>query len=224
MAAVVVVPMRWVISAVADPRLPLAVDSGTRSWGARSRSSIAPPITTRLVPLVLRLRRRLCLQRDRALLVNGAGKISGTVHSDRARELIAAVDQLRKEGVYNWVHSKAVPHRPTSRGCIEREIGVVLDATRCSLEQSGFPLSWWPKAVRYQCFALNVSDDSWSRARGSAGDNYRFHPAEFGDALSMRGKLTAYERRHGEAYTGLDLPLGCRVRYRQPEPALKSKH
>ena len=40
----------------------------------------------------------------------------------------------------------------------------------------------------------------------------------------MRGKLTAYERRHGEAYTGLDLPLGCRVSYRQPEPALKSKH
>ena len=114
---------------------------------------------------------------------NRHGKISGTVHSDRAKELIAAVDRLRKEGVYNWVHSKAVPHRPTSRGCIEREIGVVFDATRCSLEQSGYPLSWWPKAVRHQCFALNVSDDSWSRARGSAGDNYRFHPAEFRDAL-----------------------------------------
>ena len=52
----------------------------------------------------------------------------------------------------------------------------------------------------------------------------RFHPAEFGDATSMRGKLTAYERRHGEEYTGLDLPLGCRVRYRRPEPALKEKH
>ena len=105
---------------------------------------------------------------------NRHGKLAGTVHSDRARELIAAVDQLRKEGVYNWVHSKAVPHRPTSRGCIEREIGVVLDATRCSLDQSGLPLSWWPKAVRYQCFALNVSDDSWSRARGSAGDKLPF--------------------------------------------------
>ena len=52
----------------------------------------------------------------------------------------------------------------------------------------------------------------------------RFHPAEFGDASSMRGKLTAYERRHGEEYTGLDLPLGCRVTYRRPEPALKEKH
>ena len=98
------------------------------------------------------------------------------------------------------------------------------EATRCSLEQSGFPLSCWPKAVRHQCFALNVSDDTWSRARGSAGDNRLFHPAEFGDATSMRGKLTAYERRHGEEYTGLDLPLGCRVRYRRPEPALKAKH
>ena len=43
------------------------------------------------------------------------GEISSTVHSDRAKELIAAVDQLRKDGVYYWVHSKAVPHRPTSR-------------------------------------------------------------------------------------------------------------
>ena len=51
-----------------------------------------------------------------------------------------------------------------------------------------------------------------------------FHPTEFGDAHSMRGKLTAYERRHGEEYTGLDLPLGCRVKYRLPEPALKEKH
>ena len=143
----------------------------------------------------------------RDFIGNRHGKISGTVHSDRAKELIAAVDRLRKEGVYNWVHSKAVPHRPTSRACIEREIGVVLEATRCSLERSGFPLSWWPKAVRHQCFALNVSDDTWSRARGSAGDNKLFHPAEFGDATSMRGKLTAYERRHGEEYTGLDLSL-----------------
>ena len=84
-------------------------------------------------------------------------------------------------------------------------------------------MSWWPKAVRYQCFAFNVTDDSWSRARGSAGDNYLFHPEEFGDPLSMRGKLTAYERRHGEAYTGLKLPLGCAVKFRLPDPALKSK-
>ena len=117
---------------------------------------------------------------------NRHGKVSGTVHSDRAREIIAAVDRLRKDGTYNWVHSKAVPHRPTSRGRIEREIGVVLEATRGSLEQSGFPLSWWPDAVSYQCFALNVTEDTWSRARGSAGDNYKFHPEEFGDPLSMK--------------------------------------
>ena len=73
---------------------------------------------------------------------NRHGKISGTVYSGRAKELIAAVDQLRKDGVYNWVHSKAVPHRPTSRGCIEREIGVVLEATRSNLYQANFPLSW----------------------------------------------------------------------------------
>ena len=150
------------------------------------------------------------------------GKLSGTVHSDRAKELIAGVDQLRKKVKHNWVHSKATPHRPTSRGVIEREIGVVLTATRGSLAQSGFPLCWWPKAVRYQCFALNVTDDLWSRARGSAGDDYAFHQKEFGDPLSMRGKLTAYERRHGEEYTGLRLPRGCAVRS-APRPRTYSK-
>ena len=40
----------------------------------------------------------------------------------------------------------------------------------------------------------------------------------------MRGNLTAFERRHGQAYTGLDLPFGCAVRFRMPPPMLKSKH
>ena len=69
-----------------------------------------------------------------------------------------------------------------------------------------------------------MTDDLWSRARGSAGDNYTFHPKEFGDPLSMRGQLTAYERRHGEEYTGLRLPLGCAVKYRPSDPELKAKH
>ena len=30
-------------------------------------------------------------------------------------------------------------------------------------------------AVWYQCFDHNVSDDTWSRARDSAGDNYECH-------------------------------------------------
>ena len=65
---------------------------------------------------------------------NRYGKVSGTVHSDRAREISVAVDGLRKERTFNSVHSKATPHRTTSRGSIGREIGVLLSATRSSLE------------------------------------------------------------------------------------------
>ena len=80
----------------------------------------------------------------------------------------------------------------------------MLEATRSNLYQANFPLSWWPRAVRHQCFSLNVTDDTWSRARDSAGDKrkYAFVPEEFGELSSMRGNLTAYERRHGQAYTG----------------------
>ena len=102
---------------------------------------------------------------------------------------------------------------------------LVLEAPRSNIYQANF-LSWWPRAVRHQCFALNVTDDSWSRARGSAGDKrkYAFVPEEFGEPPDMRGNLTAYERRHGQEYTGLDLPFGCAVRFRMPPPMLKSKH
>ena len=47
---------------------------------------------------------------------NRHGKIHGIVHSDRAKEINVAVDGLRKDKVYDWVHSKAAPHRETSRG------------------------------------------------------------------------------------------------------------
>ena len=78
--------------------------------------------------------------------------------------------------------------------------------------------------MRYHGFALNITDDLWSRARGSAGDYYKFHPEEFGDPRHMRGKLTAYELRHGEQYTGLDLPFECLVKFRMLDPMQKSKH
>ena len=126
-----------------------------------------------------------------------------------------------RTNIYDWVHSTATPHRESSRGAIDNEIKVVLGATRCSINQSGLPLCWWPRAVRYQCFALNISDDTWSRARGSAGDNYLFDPEEFCNNISMRSKLTAYERRHGEQYTGLYLPFVCVVRFRMPAPMLQ---
>ena len=70
----------------------------------------------------------------------------------------------------------------------------------------------------------NINDDTWSRARGSAGDNYLFHPEEFGDTSSLRSKLTAYERRHGEQYTGLELPFGCAIRFRMLPPTQQQKH
>ena len=83
------------------------------------------------------------------------GRNLGTVHSDGAHELKKSVSDLQAE--YKWVHSVACPHRETERGKVEREIGTVLGATRCNLEQSGLPLSWWPRAARYTSFALNVN-------------------------------------------------------------------
>ena len=85
---------------------------------------------------------------------NRHGRCPGTVHSDRAKEIIAAVDGLRRANIYDWVHSRATPHRESSRGAIENEIKVVLGMTRCSLNKIGFPLCWWPRAVRHQCFCF----------------------------------------------------------------------
>ena len=70
-------------------------------------------------------------------------------YSDGSKEVKAAAKDVQ------WPHAVATPHRPTSRSAIERELQLILESSRCALEQPGLPLSWWPRAARYTSMALN---------------------------------------------------------------------
>ena len=80
-------------------------------------------------------------------------------YSDCSRELKAAAKDVK------WPHSLATPHRPSSRSSIERELQLLLESSRCALNQSGLPLNWWPRAARYQAMALNFVPSAWSQVK-----------------------------------------------------------
>ncbi len=56
--------------------------------------------------------------------------------SDGSRELKAAAREVK------WSHNPGTPHRPTSRGRVEREMQLILEASRCGINASGLPLKW----------------------------------------------------------------------------------
>ena len=113
-------------------------------------------------------------------------------YSDCSKELKAAAKAI------GWTHALATPHRPSSRAAIERELHLVLESSRCSLEQAGFPLTWWPRASRYQSMALNFVPAAWTTVKlGPEVD-----PAE------DNSNMSPYERRFGHEFLGLLLPYG----------------
>ena len=83
---------------------------------------------------------------------------------------------------------------------MERELQLVLEASRCGMNAGGFPLPWWPRGIKHQVLALNFVLDDWSTTT-------RLGPEE----QEARGPMSPFERRHGEAFTGLLLPLGAAV-------------
>ena len=88
----------------------------------------------------------------------GRQKVS-EFYSDCSRELKAAAKAEQ------CPHALDTPHRPSSRGAIERELQLILESSRCSLNQSGLPLSWWPIAARYHSMALNFVPSIWSQVK-----------------------------------------------------------
>ena len=72
-------------------------------------------------------------------------------YTDCAQELKSAVKQL------GWLHPTATPHRPESRGKIEREIRTMVEGTRCNLQQAGLEHKRWPAAARHNVMATNFA-------------------------------------------------------------------
>ena len=78
----------------------------------------------------------------------------------------------------------STPSEPKSNGLIERMIRRVKDGTRTNLVQSGLDITWWPHAAMHFCDALN---------------------------MEMHEGNSAYNRRHGEHCTALNVPFGMLV-------------
>ena len=112
----------------------------------------------------------------------GAEDTVGTVYSDNAPELRAAVKQL---GIR---HNTSREYVDENKAVIEREIRTLLEGTRCNLSQSGLPDKLWPYAAQHHAVALNVSP-----------------------RLGFDSKDTPWKLRYGEDFNGLIVPFGAKV-------------
>ena len=73
------------------------------------------------------------------------------MHIDNAPELVAAAPRLKLK------HDTSTPYRSTANSTAERSIRTVTEGTRTLLEQSGFPVQWWPYASRGFCHSMNTA-------------------------------------------------------------------
>ena len=64
------------------------------------------------------------------------------MYTDNAPEFIAAAHRLKLK------HDTSTPYRSIAKSVAERPIRTVTEGTRTLLEQSGFPVQWWPYAAR----------------------------------------------------------------------------
>ena len=111
------------------------------------------------------------------------------MYIDTALELVAAVSRLKLK------HDTSTPYRSIANPVAERSIRTVTEGTRTLLEQSGFPVQWWPYASRCFCHSMNIA-------------------VVDGDS--------AYNKRHGVAFDGFSIPYGCLVDFRPPNIVLKN--
>ena len=95
------------------------------------------------------------------------------MYTDNAPELIAAVSRPKLK------HDTSTPDRSTANSIAESSIRTVTEGTRTLLEQSGFPVQWWPYAARCFCHSMNIAVID-----GDSAYNKR-HGVEF-DGLSIR--------------------------------------
>ena len=88
-----------------------------------------------------------------------------------------------------------IPYRPQSNAITERAIGVLTDAAKTALNQSGLPHKFWPFAVKYVCFIRNQQ------------------PCE------RNGGVTPWFSRAGSHFTGPLIPFGSLVQFMPPKEA-----
>ena len=94
------------------------------------------------------------------------------MYIDTALELVAAVSRLKLK------HDTSTPYRSIANPVAERSIRTVTEGTRTLLEQSGFPVQWWPYASRCFCHSMNIammdSDSAYNKRHGVAFDGFPF--------------------------------------------------
>ena len=110
--------------------------------------------------------------------------------TDNAPELVAAVSRLKLK------HDASAPYRSPANSIAVRSICMytVTEGMHTLLEQSGFPVQWWPYASICFCHSMNTA-------------------VVDGDS--------AYNKSHGVAFDGFSIPYGCLVYFRPPNKVLK---
>ena len=73
------------------------------------------------------------------------------MYIDNALELVAAVSCLKLK------HDTSTPYCSTANSIAERSSRIVTEGTRTLLEQSGFPVQWWPYASRCFCHSMSFA-------------------------------------------------------------------
>ena len=73
------------------------------------------------------------------------------MYTDNAPELVAAVSRPKLK------HDTSTPYRSTANSIAERQIRIVTEGTRTLLEQTGFPVQWWPYASRCFCHSMDIA-------------------------------------------------------------------
>ena len=116
------------------------------------------------------------------------GKSIKVMYTDTAPGLVAAVSRPRLK------RDTSAPYRSIANSIAERSIRTVTEGTRTLLEQSGFPVQWWPCASRCFCHSMIIA-------------------VVDGDS--------AYNKCHGVAFDRFFIPYGCLVDFRPPNILLK---
>ena len=122
----------------------------------------------------------------------GAAK-GESFHSDDSPELKAAAREM------GWAHTLATPGRPETNGVAERTVGLVCEGARALLLHAGLHPRFWPWAIRYFCFAYNIT-------RSVEGK-----PSDEADEGGLEIGSSPWTKRHGVAFKGPLIPFGCLV-------------
>ena len=86
-------------------------------------------------------------------------------------------------------HNTSREYVDSNKSVIEREIRTVLEGTRANLTQSGLPEKTWPLAAQHHTIALNVTK-------------------------RLDDGVVPWEARYGEPFTGMIIPFGAKVLFR----------